>query len=252
MKVATIIFCFFISISVSAQSRDTLGSDTGKPLIIVDAKPLNKHVKPLYVVDGIVYKGNIKKINPDDIVQIEVLKQPELVKIYGKVGKNGVILITTKAKLNKKADRKIDTVKSAPRDSVIYVVDGEVSNHKLSGLDPKDILSVDVLKKEKASEIFESSAKSDFIIVVTKVGAIKAYQKKLSAFSKAYSDYLVKHKGDDSEVVFIVDGEQLTGYSDRITKLFKLPIDKIKSAVFSTKSIDVRDQVTALIITTKQ
>jgi hypothetical protein len=132
------------------------------------------------------------------------------------------------------------------------VVDGKIYKRSIKHINPKDILEVSILKDSALDRTSSAGFHGPAILITTKLYAISQYQKKLSAFSKEYSDYLDKHKGDDSEVIFLVDGEQLTGYSDRIIKLFKLPIDKIKSAEFSTKSIDIRDQAPALIIATKQ
>ena len=51
---------------------------------------------PLYVVDGMVYEGNINSINQQDIESMTVLKDAAANALYGARGANGVILITTK------------------------------------------------------------------------------------------------------------------------------------------------------------
>lgn len=53
-------------------------------------------MSPLYVVDGIVYDGNIADINPADIESMSVLKDAASCALYGNRGANGVILINTK------------------------------------------------------------------------------------------------------------------------------------------------------------
>jgi TonB-linked SusC/RagA family outer membrane protein len=50
---------------------------------------------PLYVVDGVV-ATNIGSISPSDIESIEVLKDASTAAIYGSLGSNGVIMVTTK------------------------------------------------------------------------------------------------------------------------------------------------------------
>ncbi|TXF83896.1 TonB-dependent receptor [Neolewinella aurantiaca] len=50
---------------------------------------------PLYVVDGIPIAGS-PNFNPQDIANIEVLKDASATAIYGSRGANGVILVTTK------------------------------------------------------------------------------------------------------------------------------------------------------------
>lgn len=52
--------------------------------------------KPLYVVDGVPYDGNISNINPADIETMNVLKDAAASAIYGSRGANGVVIITTK------------------------------------------------------------------------------------------------------------------------------------------------------------
>lgn len=51
---------------------------------------------PLVLVDGIRYEGPLD-VNPNDIASIEVLKDASATAIYGTLGANGVILITTKS-----------------------------------------------------------------------------------------------------------------------------------------------------------
>src|SRR5690606_25955195 len=50
---------------------------------------------PLILVDGIIY-GSTMDVNPNDIASVEVLKDASATAIYGTLGANGVILITTK------------------------------------------------------------------------------------------------------------------------------------------------------------
>ena len=51
---------------------------------------------PLYVVDGLVYNGDIGDIAPSDIESMSVLKDAASCALYGSRGANGVILVTTK------------------------------------------------------------------------------------------------------------------------------------------------------------
>jgi TonB-dependent SusC/RagA subfamily outer membrane receptor len=56
---------------------------------------INTSNAPLYVVDGFI-SDNGNSINPNDIEDIEVLKDASATAIYGSRGGNGVVLITTK------------------------------------------------------------------------------------------------------------------------------------------------------------
>jgi len=51
---------------------------------------------PLLVVDGIPYGGSINDLNPDDIANIEILKDASATAIFGSRGAGGVMLVTTK------------------------------------------------------------------------------------------------------------------------------------------------------------
>lgn len=51
--------------------------------------------RPLYVIDGF-QGGDIDALNPNDIESIEVLKDASSTAIYGSLGGNGVIIVTTK------------------------------------------------------------------------------------------------------------------------------------------------------------
>jgi len=62
---------------------------------VIKGKVTDDKGKPLYVVDG-ESVGNIDSINPDDIESVSVLKDKSATDLYGKKGKNGVIVVTTK------------------------------------------------------------------------------------------------------------------------------------------------------------
>lgn len=51
---------------------------------------------PLIVLDGIIYRGTINEINPNDIESIDILKDASSSAVYGAQAANGVILITSK------------------------------------------------------------------------------------------------------------------------------------------------------------
>lgn len=54
------------------------------------------HNSPLLVLDGMIFYGELSEINPDDIEQIDILKDASAAAVYGAKAANGVIIITTK------------------------------------------------------------------------------------------------------------------------------------------------------------
>lgn len=63
--------------------------------------------EPLYIIDQKVLDSYIfKRINPDDIITIKILKDAEAMEIYGKMGVNGVIIVKTKKPFTKRELKK--------------------------------------------------------------------------------------------------------------------------------------------------
>lgn len=56
----------------------------------------NSHNAPLIILDGMPFAGELSEINPDNIAQIDVLKDASSAAIYGAKAASGVIIITTK------------------------------------------------------------------------------------------------------------------------------------------------------------
>jgi TonB-dependent starch-binding outer membrane protein SusC len=71
---------------------------SGSTVRVRGGSSLNASNTPLIVVDGFPLgdAGNLKQINPDDIVGVEVLKDASASAIYGSRGANGVIMVTTR------------------------------------------------------------------------------------------------------------------------------------------------------------
>ncbi|MDR2773599.1 MAG: SusC/RagA family TonB-linked outer membrane protein [Tannerella sp.] len=54
------------------------------------------HNNPLLILDGMIFYGELSEINPDDIAQIDILKDASAAAVYGAKAASGVIIITTK------------------------------------------------------------------------------------------------------------------------------------------------------------
>ena len=71
------------------------GSPGSNANIRIRGVSTNGQSKPLIILDGFQYEGGLNSINPADIESFTVLKDAQAA-IYGTIGANGVILITTK------------------------------------------------------------------------------------------------------------------------------------------------------------
>ena len=78
-----------IGYDASAKGSDASIQLRGKNSLGTDAKPM-------IVLDGMAFYGELSEINPDDIGQIDVLKDASSAAIYGAKAAAGVIIITTK------------------------------------------------------------------------------------------------------------------------------------------------------------
>ena len=54
------------------------------------------HNDPLIILDGTIFYGELSEINPDDIDQIDILKDASASAVYGAKSANGVLIISTK------------------------------------------------------------------------------------------------------------------------------------------------------------
>ncbi len=89
-------------VSISANN-----GPSNQNIKIRGAASLNQNQQPLYIVDGVpIDQSTITKINPNDIKDINVLKDPSATSIYGYMASSGVIIINTKNGVTKKLSKK--------------------------------------------------------------------------------------------------------------------------------------------------
>ena len=88
---------------------------------------------PLYIIDGVPLKTSfeVSKLNEEEFESVSVLKNPSSISQYGNEGKNGVILITTKAGLKGNLQKKSDEIKVFEY-SAIEGLNGDVYYKKIS------------------------------------------------------------------------------------------------------------------------
>ena len=142
--------------SVVIVSDSIIFRETGKnPLIILDGK-----VQP---------NAEINKINPNSIEKIEVLKNESATVLYGDAGKNGVIMITSKAAMKESMKKPIEPYSSPiPKNTVNYVDGVKDDSNAMSKIEPSSIATVNVWKGEKAMNKFGVEEGIGVIEIITK------------------------------------------------------------------------------------
>jgi len=170
--------------SGSIEIRPATKSSTGAAMIRINDSGTNE---PLYVVDGKV-KPTIADINPEDIESINVLKGESAEAEYGELGKNGVILITTKVMAQlKKADP-------------LLFLDGEKYDGEIDDIDPENIESIEVLKDASSVSAYGEAGKNGVILVSTKAGSTSKNAEPLILINGEKSDKDVANMNADEIV----------------------------------------------------
>ena len=93
------------------------GAGAGVSILIRGTKTLgytdmygnkSRNTEPLFIIDG-VQGGSYADLNPNDIESIDVLKDASSTAIYGSLGANGVVIITTKKGKENKVSVSLDS-----------------------------------------------------------------------------------------------------------------------------------------------
>ncbi|SDM30554.1 SusC/RagA family TonB-linked outer membrane protein [Kriegella aquimaris] len=71
------------------------GSPGTAPVVRIRGLGTMNNNDPLYVIDGVIASG-LGDLNPNDIASINILKDASTTAIYGSLGSNGVVMVTTK------------------------------------------------------------------------------------------------------------------------------------------------------------
>jgi TonB-dependent SusC/RagA subfamily outer membrane receptor len=175
--------------------------------------------EPLIIIDGVLDQSTeLKKIDPVDIVSIDILKGSYAADLYGAKGINGVIIIETK------------------RQNVLVVQDGE-DNSKLSGATLK------VLASDKDEGIFLGADKNGEIDIKQfrnrkecklEVSCI-GYKTKTVDFVKGQSGNFIKLEKDYKVMSDII----IVGYPEIYCRSFCCicPSTTIEKTTFSQDSV---------------
>ncbi len=176
-----------------------------------------QEVKPLFLVDGIEVDG-MDNLDPDNIESVSVLKDASATSLYGEKGKNGVVLVTTKAS------------KAFETGDKTVIVDGKIYDGNINDIPTDEISSIAVLKgKEATSKLYGENAKNSAIIINTKT---------------KYNSGV-----DDKKPLILLDGEEFKGTMDELRNENMASIDVVKGEN-AIKLYGLKAQNGAIIIKT--
>lgn len=95
----------FSTVSLSQQFKPNESKPTvvPTPLIIVDGKTMPPTMRSK--TDTTKFMNTLDALNPSDIAVMEVIKYLDAIAKYGEAGRNGVVVITTRASLQRSKER---------------------------------------------------------------------------------------------------------------------------------------------------
>lgn len=150
--------------------------------------------QPVIVLDGKLMDGSIEDIDPNEILSIEVIKDPDdpMVKTYN--AKHGLILITSKGAKVSAEKSGTFTIKSmdGSEGEPTYVVDGKVVK-EIDNLDSESIESVSVFKDSDNEVVKKYNAENGVVMITTKEAAAASKENEMETIEK------------DGEVFYIVE-----------------------------------------------
>lgn len=169
LVIPLILLCMVFSYAF-AQNKPV--RDTVKMLYSVQPDKEKTPEKALILLDGkVIDKATMDAMNPNDIYSVNVLKGKSATDVYGKKGKNGVILITSKKPGNEKRVAISYIVTDSTKRHPMIILDGkEIKNSEMKDLDPKMIKEISVLKDKSAITVYGDKGKDGVIIISSKDG----------------------------------------------------------------------------------
>ncbi|WP_303921644.1 TonB-dependent receptor plug domain-containing protein [Draconibacterium sediminis] len=176
-----------VGVAMPNQGLSRIGLFDNAKKLTIETSP---EEAPLYFVDG-KEMGNVANISAEDIESISVLKDASATSLYGDKGKNGVIVITTKAAAKDKSDEvkvigygaqkktneplesiRVHGFANDPENAPMYIVDGKPAA-EIESIEPENIESISVLKDAQAKILYGEKGKNGVIIITTKAAKTK-------------------------------------------------------------------------------
>ncbi len=180
---------------------------------------------PMVFLDGVlISKDEMSNIKPDQIESISVLKDKSATDLYGEQGKNGVILIITKAKSGRMAGDKTVEPQSPytpPQPIIAYMnqnkdktnpplffLDGvQIDQKTAEHIKTDQIESINVLKIPQATDQYGDKGKNGVVKIISKTKSGNVFDS-----NKSISDKKVNPvKRDDNVFVVVEEMPQFPG-----------------------------------------
>jgi TonB-dependent SusC/RagA subfamily outer membrane receptor len=137
---------------------------SGGTVIVRGVGSLNNQKPPLYVVDGVIYNGDITNINPQDVDMVSVLKDAASTSVYGAQGAGGVIVINTKKGSNTTNN---PTVSSHTESAYTYFIEHK-TNLSVFGMDEKIIVK-GVIQSQRNEDLIFIVKRKELVVPIKNI-----------------------------------------------------------------------------------
>lgn len=162
---------------------------------------INGSNDPLVVLDGVVYLGSIRDINPNDIATIDVLKDATSAAAYGSRSANGVVAITTKKGTSDKpvitfnANVAAQTWQNRPE-----IMDAEQWFASVNSRNGYEEGATNWMKKGQLMNR-ERGRSTDWLDVASRTGFVQDYQVAISGAAPKVNYYLSTSYSDNKGII---------------------------------------------------
>jgi hypothetical protein len=219
---------------------------------------------PIFFIDGVkVDRQGLSKVNPDDIAMLTVLKQKTAESQYGEAGKDGVVLVETKAFVRKRYIKYLSSksaeyakLTAADDTDMKYIINGEVQPKDfvdaLDNIADSTFVSLAIIDKTKLASDYNVSDKPYGAVISMKRADKQDSANKTEAAGKQktgeslmldWPDSEGWKVGDDQEnaetrVVDLVRGKETVekwtelGNMTSIKGVKNIPVDKAMNLMF--------------------
>ena len=148
--------------------------------------------EPLLVVDGMIYKGSMTNIDPNNIESIQVLKDASSLAAYGSQAAQGVIMITTKKGLVGKPNIEFSTTQSFNTPTVrqkYFDAEGYVKLRNARVQNWDNLLDTSFMSdiEKKNWNNGNNPHTTDWFDVATRVGHTQNYNARVSGGSESFN-----------------------------------------------------------------
>jgi len=174
LVIPLILLCMVFSYAFAQDKPiiDTVKHFTNLQLTNGQQKPEKTPDKALIILDGkVIDKAKMDDMNPDDIYSVNILKGKDATDIYGKKGKNGVVLITSKKPGTGKTvsfTYQVNDTTIKPMGKPLYIINGKESEAGIKDLEPNQIQSISVFKDSKSTAIYGDKGKNGVVSITLK------------------------------------------------------------------------------------